>query len=133
MSKQASEWLKEVAAREQPWCLYVGLVAPHFPLVVPEEFYALYPPGLVPEPRLHPRTGYVRHPWVEKYAQNNRSEELFTDEDERRRAFSAYYGLCSWMDARVGDILGALEQSGAADRTTVIYTSDPTLSPWSEV
>ena len=52
------------------------------------------------------------------------SENKFHDEDERRRAFASYYGLCSWMDHNVGRIVDALEQSGQLDNTTIVYTSD---------
>ncbi len=120
------DWLKHRAADKEgrPWCLYVGLVAPHFPLVVPQEFYDLYPHDHLPEPKLSPRDGYVRHPWVEKQNAFMDSEAKFKDERERLTAIASYYGLCSWLDHNVGQIMAALEQSGFGDDTTVIYTSD---------
>jgi choline-sulfatase len=48
----------------RPWCLYVGLVAPHFPLIVPQQFLDLYPLDSLPPLKLHPRDGYRHHPWV---------------------------------------------------------------------
>ena len=45
-------------------------------------------------------------------------------ESERRRALQAYLGLCSFMDANVGRVLAAVDSSGFADDTLVIYTSD---------
>jgi choline-sulfatase len=41
-----------------------------------------------------------------------------------RRAIAAYYGLVSFMDHNVGQVLGALENAGLADSTRVIYGSD---------
>lgn len=114
------DWLAQ--APDQPWCLYVGLVAPHFPLVAPPAFFDLYPD--VPEPKLNPRDGYVRHPWVEKQNAFMDSEARFKTAQERRDALTAYYALCSWVDHNVGQILGALEAAGLADDTTVVYTSD---------
>ncbi len=57
--QRTRQWFLDRAAGgdDRPWCLFVGLVAPHFPLVVPREFYDLYPPDALPEPRLHPATG----------------------------------------------------------------------------
>ena len=52
------------------------------------------------------------------------SESRFENEAERTRAFQAYFGLCSWLDHNVGQILGALDSLGLTDRTTVVYTSD---------
>ena len=120
-------WLSKraVSDDDHPWCLYVGLVAPHFPLVAPQEFYDLYPETDMPEAKLHPKTGYKVHPWVAK--QNlgtGDAEAKFYDRAERQRAFSAYFGLTSWLDHNVGRILGALQSAGLGDTTNVIYTSD---------
>ncbi|MEL6623246.1 MAG: sulfatase-like hydrolase/transferase, partial [Pseudomonadota bacterium] len=47
---RTQSWLRDRAASgdARPWCLYVGLVAPHFPLVVPPEFLDLYPLDALP-------------------------------------------------------------------------------------
>ena len=124
VTERAVDWLRAAVGRPQGWCLYVGLVAPHFPLVCPPPFYDLYDGMSLPEPKCHPRDGYVRHPWIERQNALMDSESRFADEDERRRAFVAYYALVSWMDHNVGRILGALEESGLADDTVVIYSSD---------
>ncbi len=119
-------WLRERAkcGASRPWCLYVGLVAPHFPLVVPREFFDLYPIDTLPEVKLHPRDGYRRHPWVEKQNASMDSESQFESAEERLRAIACYFGLCSWLDHNVGHIIAALEECGLAANTTVIYTSD---------
>jgi choline-sulfatase len=41
-----------------------------------------------------------------------------------RKAIAAYYGLVSFLDDNIGRVLGALEASGLADDTLVIYTSN---------
>ena len=90
VTKRTKDWFKERAAsgNKAPWCLYVGLVAPHFPLVVPQEFYDLYPLDGLPEVKLHPSTGYQRHPWVEKQNANMNSEDKFENDEERLRAMA---------------------------------------------
>ncbi len=112
------------SAKSQPWCLYVGLVAPHFPLVVPQPFYDLYPHDVLPDVKLHPTSGYQRHPWVEKQNAMMDSESQFTDASERLVAMASYYGLCSWLDHNVGQILSAVKDAGLVENTTVVYTSD---------
>ena len=125
VTRQTVDWLRESGKRaDEPFVLYVGMVAPHFPLVVPQEFFDLYPVDQLPEAKLHPNTGYQRHPWVEAYADFSRSEESFRSSEERLSAFAAYFGLCSWMDHNVGQVLTALRESGLEDSTTVVYTSD---------
>lgn len=126
VTKTTVNWIKERGqmGTAQPWCLYAGLVAPHFPLIVPQEFYDLYDPTEMPDPKLHPRDGHLRHPWVEKQNAIMDSEAQFSDDDERRRAIATYFGLCSWLDHNIGQILDALDDAGLTESTTVVYTSD---------
>lgn len=129
VTARAAQWLREAGRRreqgdEQPFVLYVGLVAPHFPLIAPPEFYALYPLDRLPDPKLHPRTGYQRHPWVQQYADFMDNEARFDSPAERLQALAAYYGLCSFLDHNVGSLLAALGEAGLAHDTTVVYTSD---------
>lgn len=122
VTQATCDWLAN--AKNGPWCLYVGLVAPHFPLVVPQEFYDMYPADTLPAPKLHPNDGYVRHPWIEKQNAFMDSEAKFHDADERLAAIASYFGLCSWLDHNVGRILAALNATGNANNTTVVYSSD---------
>ena len=46
------------------------------------------------------------------------------DEAELRRAHRGYYGMVSEVDYHVGRMLDALEESGLADNTIVVFTSD---------
>lgn len=125
VTSRAVEWLQDAAQRrDEPFVLYVGLVAPHFPLIAPEEFFSLYPLEGLPTPKLHPSEGYQRHPWVQAYADFMKNEEQFKSPQERLEAFAAYYGLCSFLDHNVGTIVDAIAQAGLQDDTTVIYTSD---------
>ena len=95
VTDRTCDWLAEHAGDARPWCLYVGLVAPHFPFVAPEEYFDLYPPGTVPEPKLHPSKGYTRHPWIEKQNAMFDSEAQFKDPDERLRAYGL---LCALLN-----------------------------------
>lgn len=120
------DWLRETAdqASEEPWVLYVGLVAPHFPLVVPEEFFAMYDPDDMPPSKLLPADGHPHHPWIADHYAFWPADELFRDAAERRTAIAAYYALCSWVDHNVGQMMDTLEATGLAANTRVIYTSD---------
>ncbi|AYD03777.1 sulfatase-like hydrolase/transferase [Neorhizobium sp. NCHU2750] len=126
ISERAVAWLEQQAAAgdDRPWCLYVGLVAPHFPLVTPQEFYDLYPHTALPPTKLNPKDSYVQHPWVKKRTAQFDSEADFQTPDDRLTAMASYYGLCSWLDHNVGKILDTLERTGLIETTTVAYTSD---------
>ena len=121
----AIAWLREAGARGggRPWALQVGFVAPHFPLTVPEAFYGLYPPDRLPARKLDPEAGHARHPWIQRMDDFQQVDRRLAPA-ERRMAVAAYFGLCTYLDSLVGEVLDALAAAGLADRTCVVYTSD---------
>ena len=46
------------------------------------------------------------------------------DDAQVRRARHAYYAAISYVDDRIGEVLGALRESGLEDDTIVLFTSD---------
>lgn len=126
VTRRTVDWIADTAAagEQPPWCLFVGLVAPHFPLVVPQRYLDLYPAEQLPEVKLHPHSGYQQHPWIEKQNSLMSSESAFKDNEERLMAMRCYYGLTTFMDDNVGKIVAALENAGLLNDTTIVYTSD---------
>ena len=118
----ACDWIREAATHEAPWVLFVSFVTPHYPLVAPDEFFDLYPVDEMPMQKLDHHTDYQHHPWMDGYVRSNARSDA--SDDQHRTAFAAYLGLCSFMDAMAGQVLTALEESGAAANTRVLYTSD---------
>jgi choline-sulfatase len=125
IATEAETWIARAASEkhEQPWVLYIGFVAPHFPLTVPQDILDLYPVGRMPLPRLHPHNGHLRHPWLEDSHRRHPVDDSL-DDNKRRLAVACYYGLCTWVDRQVGRVIGALECGGLTETTRVIYTSD---------
>lgn len=121
----ACDWLKGAAPRSTaaPWVLFVSFVAPHYPLVAPAEFYDLYSPDDIPPPRQPDLAAADLHPAVAAVRGFFNYADHFTPETARI-ARTAYYGLCSFLDHHIGQVLGALEESGQAGNTRVIYLSD---------
>jgi choline-sulfatase len=125
IADETVNWLKNEAPRhrDKPWALYVGFVCPHFPLIAPPEFYDRYPEDAVPWPDLYDQVRRPRHPFIEAMRRCLCFDEPF-DAPMVRRAIAAYFGLVSFLDDNVGKILRALEETGLAERTRVVYSSD---------
>lgn len=125
ITARAQVWLREAAKREsdKPWVLFVSLVAPHFPLTAPPEHYYRYYDQNLPMPKLYDKSERPTHPYLVDYARSFNYDDYF-DRDAVKRAIAGYYGLCSFLDENVGKILRSLEDSGLADNTRVVYTSD---------
>ena len=125
IADEACTWLADASKNhdEKPWVLYLGFVAPHFPLVVPEEFFNLYPLDKLPPRKLDLEKGYVRHPWLQRMDDFSQVDRKMTPE-ERLMGVAAYFGLCTYIDHQIGRVLDALAESGMEGDTRVIYTSD---------
>jgi choline-sulfatase len=125
IAEETVKWLKQSAPKHKskPWALYVGFVSPHFPLIAPPQFYDMYPEDKVPFPDLYAQDERPRHPFIEAMRKCLCFDEPF-DPPMVRRAIAAYFGLTSFLDDNVGKILHALEETGLAANTRIVYSSD---------
>jgi choline-sulfatase len=118
-------WLERKAEQppDKPWLLFVGFVLPHFPLVAPPEFFDLYPLDQMPLPRFAGPGEGPDHP-VLKAMRGSMNYADYFDEERTRIALAAYYGMVSFLDHNIGQLLKVLDDTGLAADTRVIYTSD---------
>ncbi len=119
------DWLRDAAARdeEKPWLLFVGFVCPHPPFVAPPDLYELYPFDKIDIPVQNRLEDQPQHPAMVELRRAMQYAEPFT-EDEVRRVTAAYYGACTHLDRQIGKVMSTLEETGLADNTRIIYTSD---------
>jgi len=110
----------------EPFFLHVNFTAPHDPLLLPPGYEKKYDPDKIPLPP----NFLPEHPFDHGNF-NGRDEQLFAwprTPDETRRELAAYYAVISHMDEQIGRILAALDQTGQAAQTVVIFTSDQGLA-----
>lgn len=125
IADETANWLRHEAPKHsaKPWALYVGFVSPHFPLIAPPAFYDLYPESEVPWPDMYSLEQRPRHPFTDAMRKCLCFDEAF-DAPMVRRAIAAYMGLVSFLDDNIGKILRALDETGLAGTTRVVYSSD---------
>jgi choline-sulfatase len=118
VTDETCRFLREQAGADQPFAAVTGYILPHCPFIGPKGAFDYYydrvptAPEIGGEPeciqslhetrRLHPRA----------------------TEKQIRVARAAYYAMIECVDANVGRILDALEATGLADNTLVVYCSD---------
>jgi choline-sulfatase len=121
----AQDWLRQRAPdyRDRPWVLFVSLVCPHFPLIARPEWYNLYPEDAVPWPQQYAENERPNHPFIQATREIAIYDKAF-DERKVRKALAAYFGLVSFVDHNVGQLLDTLQETGLTANTRVIYTSD---------
>jgi choline-sulfatase len=121
---EALSWLENDAPKQgKPWALFTSFVAPHFPLIAPEEFFSLYPVDEMPLPKLYQTGEQPPHPWLTEQRKAYTTDRYF-DDRKRRLAIASYFALCSFVDHNLGLLMDMLEATGLDRNTRIIYVAD---------
>lgn len=113
-------------ARERPtrpFCLVVSYIHPHDPYITRPQYWDLYHDDDI---RL-PEVDYddVPHdPHSERLREQTGIKQAQPSEQQIRDARHAYYGSISYVDEKIGELLASLNESGFAQDTVIIFTSD---------
>lgn len=106
--------------KKDPWFLGAGFYRPHVPWIVPAKYFDLYPMDKIQalpfdesELKIAPEWAYFTRP-----------VNMGLNIQQRREAIRAYYASISFMDAQVGRLLDALDHTGLAKNTTVVFWGD---------
>jgi len=118
---KAVELIHQYKNLNKPYFLAVGFVRPHVPFVAPKKYYKDYPYDKMVLPKK------LKGDWddIPKSGINYKtSVNMKMDIRRQKKAVGAYYASVAYMDAMVGKVMNALEESGQRDNTIVIFTSD---------
>ncbi len=113
------EWLKETSGHDDSFFLYLGFNAPHHPFLTSSKYLEKISADAVNLPledRLH-------HP-VLPFQQMQKNWRHALDEESLLLRRQIYFAMIAEVDAMVGEVLAALEDSGLAQNTVVFFSSD---------
>ncbi len=125
-------WLDRYATgdRENPFFLWCSIPDPHHPWTPPERYYDMYDPKdvVLPDsfyesPRTHTET--LRRVYDNEMSGNRKIRMPFmAEEAEARRIIATAYGMITFIDDVIGELLAKLDEAGLTDDTVIIFTSD---------
>jgi arylsulfatase len=124
--ERVARWIEQYD-RDLPWLLWVGFPGPHDPWDAPREYLDRYRGTAIPMPRTLRRPDIPDHgpfrAFLSYWLWTHSDSAGFTDEQvqEVRRH---YYAGISVIDDAVARIRRALADTGQADNTWILYTSD---------
>ncbi len=111
------------ADTDQPFMLTVSMIQPHDPYLCRQETWDRYRDDDIDLPAVahgsvteDPHSTRLRHCYG--------ASDATVDENTLRRARHAYYACVSDIDDKVGVLVKTLEETGFADNTIVVFTSD---------
>lgn len=116
VTKNAVDWISK---QTEPFFVRVSYTQPHSPIILKRGYETLY--------KNHAFSG--RLPDISGLSQFERSfaEAVGLDtltQEEIKKTKVYYYGLVSWIDDQVGQILACLEQRGLLDNTVLVVNAD---------
>ena len=110
---------------DRPFAMFLSWGPPHDPyFMVPERYMAQYDPDAI---ELRPNVPEDADPDNPERPINPRDRELGI-----KGMLAAYYAHITALDEQLGRIMDKLEETGQADNTIVIYTSDHGDMLWSQ-
>lgn len=117
--------LYDYARRPQdPFFMFVSLSHPHHPFLIQPKYWEMYTDAEIPAPKI----GSI--PAGELDPHSRRCREMIglldsqVSDELAHLARRGYYGAISYFDAKLGQILGALEAAGLDGNTAVFVTAD---------
>jgi choline-sulfatase len=119
-ASQACLYLSEVRDPAKPFFLQLNLSKPHPDYAIHEPYYSMYDPeDIVPFPSDLPENASLP-------LRAQRQWRLGDDvpQESLSEIQAVYYGMISFIDDLVGQVMNTLEAQGLAEDTLVIFTSD---------
>jgi len=106
----------------RPFFLRLDFHGPHFPNVIPEPYFSMYPPQDI-EPWANAHDDLADKPAIHRIKQQHWRTDRMSWADWQP-LLSAYFGETTLIDAQVGRVLDHLDRTGLARDTLVIWTTD---------
>ncbi len=107
-----------------PFFLTASFTHPHNPFTITREYWNRYADDEIDLPSVPFIPFEERDPWSQRYYHLIRQDEHTVTDEIILRARRAYYGMISYVDDHVGKLMAALEDTGVADNTVIVFTSD---------
>lgn len=123
------EFIGQASKSEKPFFMYLAFNAPHDPRQSPKEYVDRYPLDRIKVPEnFIPEYPYKEEMGAGKGLRDEKLAPFPRDENAVKVHRQEYYAIITHMDEQLGRILDALEKSGKADNTWIIFTSDHGLA-----
>ncbi|MBT4263974.1 MAG: sulfatase-like hydrolase/transferase, partial [Deltaproteobacteria bacterium] len=122
------EFFDKVKNDDKPFFMYLAFNAPHDPRQAPKEYVDMYPLDSIKIPKNY----MPEYPYAAEICGKKLRDEILAPyprtEYAVKRNRQEYYASITYMDHHIGRMLDALEASGKADNTYIIFTADHGLA-----
>jgi uncharacterized sulfatase len=121
--KVATEAIRLLEAhKDKPFLLAVGFYKPHCPWITPGKYFDMYDMGGIKLPEIAPN--FEKTALAPALASTKPWPYMGVTPDQARECKRAYYAAISFVDARIGRVLDAVDRLGLRDNTIIVFWSD---------
>ncbi len=126
---QVATWTVEqikAAPKDQPFFLAAGFFLPHVPCYATQQWFDLYPDddSVLPKILETDRDDTPRFSWYLHWTLPEPRLKWVRENQQWRNLVRSYLACTSFVDAQIGRLLAALEESGHAENTIVVLWGD---------
>ncbi|TDD71222.1 DUF4976 domain-containing protein [Jiangella aurantiaca] len=112
----------DAARQATPFFLQLSFFGPHLPYIVPDAYFDLVDPDVVPLPRSIAETFAGKPPVQRNYSAHWTFDTMPIE--ATRKLIAVYWGYVTLIDQQIGRVMDAMERLGLVDDTAVFFTSD---------
>ena len=109
---------------ERPFFLLTSFTHPHDPFAIPPAYWNRYDHAAIDTPRVPPIPLAQMDPHSRRLHHVCAMDDYELTNAHVRNARHAYYGMISYIDDKVGQLLGVLHETGLDENTIIIFTAD---------
>jgi choline-sulfatase len=110
--------------KAEPFFMCASFTHPHDPFIVPDKWWDRYDHDDIDMPTAPPDPIEEMHPYDQWLQIHHMVDVRAPSDEEVRNARHAFYGMVSYFDDIVGEMVAELERVGLAENTIVAITSD---------
>jgi len=122
ISNETSRFIEQQKDTDRPWCAVCSFYGPHPPVAPPAPWDTAYSADEVELPESY-KDSLEGKPAVQRNDTYHYRYGQWTDE-EFKKYISLYWGLVSFIDQQIGEVISTLKQTGQYDNTMIVFTSD---------
>ncbi|MEX3008039.1 choline-sulfatase [Hoeflea sp. TYP-13] len=111
-------------AEARPWCLTVSFTHPHDPYVARRKYWDLYEDCTHLEPEVAAIPYEEQDPHSQRLYLANDYKNFDIKPEDVRRSRRGYFANISYLDDKVGELVGVLETTRMLDNTIIVFCSD---------
>jgi arylsulfatase A-like enzyme len=121
LTRRGLEFIEQ--AGDEPWCMHLSFIKPHWPYIVPAPYHSMYSHNEVLPVVRSEQEKENTHPVLASFTENPVAV-AFARDDVRAKVVPTYMGLVKQIDDQMGVLFKYLEDTGRMVDTMIVLTSD---------